>query len=140
MSASGRTQGGGLMDPVAAVRQATRRQVLAWSVPGAGALTLAGCGGAAAPAGRAPAPSTGRVTLRLHIQSGAYAMWSSKWGDRYKQERPNVTVAVEPFPTANQEYFTKVKTMLATDTLGDLVWTWATQGLLPEFGNLKVWR
>jgi multiple sugar transport system substrate-binding protein len=127
------------MVPAAAVRQTTRRRVLAWSVP-AGALAVAACGGAAAPSGQMPAQSAGPVTLRLHIQSGAYAMWSSKWGERYKQEKPNVTVAIEPFPTANQEYFTKVKTMLATDTLGDLVWTWATQGLLPEFGNLKVWR
>lgn len=101
---------------------------------------LAACGASGSPTGEVPPPAKGPVTLRLHIQSGVYTTWSTKWGERFKQERPNVTVAVEPIPTANQEYFSKIKTMLATDTLGDLAWTWATQGLLPEFGNLKVWR
>ncbi|MBI3973111.1 MAG: extracellular solute-binding protein [Chloroflexi bacterium] len=101
---------------------------------------LVACRPSPAPREAAPQPAKGPVTLRLHIQAGGYGTWSQKWGDRIKQEQPNVTVAVEAFPTAGQEYFTKIKTMLATDTLGDLVWTWATQGLLPELSHLKVWR
>lgn len=84
-------------------------------------------------------PARGPVTLRLHIQEGAYAQWSRKRGERFTQEHPQVTITVEPFPTAGQEYHTKIKTLLATQTLGDLVWTWCTQGLLGEFGHLGVW-
>jgi multiple sugar transport system substrate-binding protein len=85
-------------------------------------------------------PAKGPVTLRLHIQDGSYAQWSQKWGERFTREHPQITIVVEPFPTAGQEYHTKIKTMLATQTLGDLVWTWCTQGLLGEFSHLGVWR
>ena len=122
-------------------QKATRRRVVrsAAGAGGAAALVLAGCEPRQSGGARRQ-PSAGPVTLRVHIQTGSYADFTRKWGDRYAQERPNVSVVVEPFPTANQEYHTKLKTLHVTGSIGDMAWTWATQGLLPEFGHLKVWR
>ena len=90
--------------------------------------------GASKPAAQAPAAST-KVggELRMHVRVGPEE-------DTLKDvlpaftERTGVQVKVESFPTA--EYFTKIQTLIAGGTLGDVMW--GIYRNTPRFANNKV--
>jgi multiple sugar transport system substrate-binding protein len=93
-------------------------------------------------AGSKPAPSSkGPTTVRVHINTGAYSDFVKKWGEKFtKEEKPDIKISVEPFTTAGNEYHAKIRAMHNTGEIGDLAWTWATSGQLPELGHLGLWQ
>lgn len=125
----------------------TRRAVLGILIASAGGL-LAACNGAAPqaspgaakptdaslPAQQAPASSRQLGgDLRLHVRTGSEADTLNDVLPKFTQDT-GIQVKVESFPTA--DYFTKLQTLIAGGTAGD-VW-WCAYRNTPRFANSKV--
>jgi multiple sugar transport system substrate-binding protein len=119
----------------------TRRTVLGILVAGAGGL-LAACAApppppaapTAQPASQAPAGSKKLGgELRLHVRTGSEEDTLKEVLPKFTQDT-GVAVKLESFPTA--EYFTKLQTLIAGNTAGD-VW-WCAYRNTPRFANSKV--
>ena len=105
----------------------SRRAFLRASSVTAVGLALAACvAPGAAPAatggGEAAAPAGEKVTVRFHARIGQqedtlYDMQMPK----FMEENPDIEIVKESFP--GEEYNTKVSTMLAGNTLGDVAWS-----------------
>jgi multiple sugar transport system substrate-binding protein len=113
---------------MAAQQRLTRRDFLRATSFGVAGLALAACAvPGAAPAaqpGQAAesAPSVDTVTVRFHARIGQqedtlYDMQMPK----FMEEFPNIELVKESFPGA--EFSTKVSTMHAGGTLGDVIWS-----------------
>ncbi len=109
-------------------------QLTAGAVLGACAAPTPGSSPSSDNASEAP------VTLRVHINSGVYGDFTQMWGERFTEEHPDIQITVESFPTAGGEYHAKLRAMHATGEIGDMVWTWATAGQLPELSHLGLWQ
>ncbi len=126
-----------------------RRTVLSIVAAGAGGL-LAACSGAApqapaanptsAPAAAQPAQQQAPAAstklggeLRLHVRTGSEADTLNDVLPKFTQDT-GIQVKVESFPTA--DYFTKLQTLIAGGTAGD-VW-WCAYRNTPRFANSKV--
>jgi len=116
-------------------RNLSRRDFLRATAFSTIGLALAACAAPAAPAD-APAASSGEsaapaaaapaaaenVTIRFHARIGQqedtlYDMQMPK----FMEENPNITIVKESFPGA--EFNTKMSTMMAGGTLGDVMWS-----------------
>lgn len=104
----------------------SRREFLRVSSLSVAGLAMAACAvPAAAPAGEAgseAAPAGEKVTIRFHARIGQqedtlYDMQMPK----FMEENPTIELVKESFPGA--EFSTKVSTMLAGGTLGDVIWS-----------------
>lgn len=108
-------------------RKLSRRAFLQTSSMLALGTALAACAAPAAPSGGesgdgAAAPSGDKTTVRFHARIGQqedtlYDMMIPL----YMEENPDVEIVKESFPGA--EFQTKVSTMLAGGTLGDVIWS-----------------
>jgi len=86
------------------------------------------------PAQQAPASGTsGGGELRLHVRTGAEADTLGDVLPKFTQDT-GISVKVESFPTA--DYFTKLQTLIAGGTAGD-VW-WCAYRNTPRFANSNV--
>jgi multiple sugar transport system substrate-binding protein len=122
----------------------TRRAVLGVLAAGAAGL-LAACGGAATPAPPTAPPTAASAQqapaaskklggeLRLHVRTGAEEDTLKDVLPKFTQDT-GVTVKLESYPTA--EYFTKLQTLIAGGSAGD-VW-WCAYRNTPRFANSKV--
>ena len=115
----------------------TRRTVLGVLATAAGGL-LAACAAPtpppAAPTSQAPAGSKKLGgELRLHVRTGSEEDTLKDVLPKFTQDT-GVAVKLESFPTA--EYFTKLQTLIAGNTAGD-VW-WCAYRNTPRFANSKV--
>jgi multiple sugar transport system substrate-binding protein len=120
----------------------TRRTVLGILAAGAGGL-LAACAAPppppAAPTAQQPAaqvPAGSKKLggeLRLHVRTGSEEDTLKDVLPKFTQDT-GVAVKLESFPTA--EYFTKLQTLIAGNTAGD-VW-WCAYRNTPRFANSKV--
>ena len=89
---------------------------------------------ASQPAQQAPAGATsGGGELRLHVRTGPEADTLGDVLPKFTQDT-GLSVKVESFPTA--DYFTKLQTLIAGGTAGD-VW-WCAYRNTPRFANSKV--
>jgi ABC-type glycerol-3-phosphate transport system substrate-binding protein len=83
---------------------------------------------------QAPAASTsGGTQLRLHVRSGTEEDTLNAVLPKFTQDT-GIQVKVESFPTT--EYFTKLQTLIAGGTVGDVFWS--TFRNTPRFANNKV--
>jgi multiple sugar transport system substrate-binding protein len=119
----------------------TRRTVLGVLATAAGGL-LAACAAptpppaapTAQPAAQAPAAAKKLGgELRLHVRTGSEEDTLKDVLPKFTQDT-GVAVKLESFPTA--EYFTKLQTLIAGNTAGD-VW-WCAYRNTPRFANSKV--
>jgi multiple sugar transport system substrate-binding protein len=128
----------------------SRRQFLRTASVGAIGLALAGCQGlpaapAAAPASnQAPAeeaqaessgssaPAGEKVTVRFHARIGSQedALYDQQM-PKFMEEYPNIELVKESFP--GEEFSTKISTMMAGGTLGDVIWSALGQAKI-QFG------
>ncbi|MGI9145310.1 MAG: ABC transporter substrate-binding protein [Chloroflexota bacterium] len=126
-------------------RSLTRRAVLGLLAAGAGGL-VAACSAGAPPTQPTPKPTAavgGQQApaaskqlggeLRLHVRTGSEEDTLKDVLPKFTQDT-GVTVKLESFPTA--EYFTKLQTLIAGGTAGD-VW-WCAYRNTPRFANSKV--
>ncbi|MBI3960751.1 MAG: extracellular solute-binding protein [Chloroflexi bacterium] len=113
-------------------RNLSRREFLRATAFSTVGLALAACAAPAAPAS-APAATSGesaaaapaaaeKVTVRFHARIGQqedtlYDMQIPK----FMEENPNIEIVKESFPGA--EFSTKISTMMAGGTLGDVIWS-----------------
>jgi multiple sugar transport system substrate-binding protein len=131
-------------------QKTTRRAILGVLIASAGGL-LAACStttpsttptqaasaksaDASQPAAQAPAaPKQLGGDLRLHVRTGSEADTLNDVLPKFSQDT-GIQVKVESFPTA--DYFTKLQTLIAGGTAGD-VW-WCAYRNTPRFANSKV--
>ncbi len=102
----------------------TRRRWMAWAAAAAGVPVLA-CGAPEA------TPAAGRLktkpgtTIRLHVRTGSEVDTLEERLPLLEQER-NFKVTVEHFP--GNEYYEKVKILLAGNSIGDVLWGASSTG------------
>jgi multiple sugar transport system substrate-binding protein len=112
----------------------TRR---AWMAGSAGVLAVAAWGALGAGAGCAPGAPEGSsgagparikpgTQVRLHVRVGTEVDTLNERIPLLEQQQ-GIKVEVEPFPQA--EYFDKIQTLVAGDSLGDVIWGASATGL-----------
>ena len=112
---------------MSAPKHLSRREFLRVASFSAAGLALAACAApGAAPSGQSTeggdAPSGEKTTIRYHARIGQqedtlYDMQAPK----FMEENPNIELVRESFP--GDEYETKIATMHAGGTMGDVIWS-----------------
>jgi multiple sugar transport system substrate-binding protein len=94
----------------------------------AAAPTAAAAPAATKPAAAAPAPKEA-VTVRVTYRIGDKPEMYERLFPQFMQQNPNIKLVGEPVSFgAYEEYFAKLASMMAADTLGDVVWVSAGSG------------
>jgi multiple sugar transport system substrate-binding protein len=111
----------------AAANSATRRRWLgcASALAAVGALPLAGCDPRGGGSGSAALQIKPGTTIRLHVRTGSEVDTLEERIPGLEQEK-NIKVDIEHFPGG--EYYEKVKILLASDSVGDVLWGASSTG------------
>ncbi len=73
------------------------------------------------------APGAGTVTVRVHARMGAQSDHFDRFANIFNQQNfPKIFVKSEHFPGG--EYYTKIDTMIAGGTIGDIFWISSVEG------------
>lgn len=104
----------------------SRRSFLQLSATASAGLLAVACvapGGTSAPAGEAGAPSQEPIVLRLHMRAGGETSEPAIYVTRPQEftEETGVQVQLEPIPAG--EFWAKIETLAASNTLGDNMFT-----------------
>jgi multiple sugar transport system substrate-binding protein len=145
------------------VRQITRRQVLLLGLGGLGSVALVACGqqpattapeptaasqaeptsaGAASGDATAPAQATGQIDFLAWGDAADIPAWEALVA-QYREQNPGVTVNLTVVPEPNNNFYTRLQTLIAGGTPPDLAsfqgWEWQTyadRGVLAPVDDL----
>ncbi len=101
----------------------SRRDFLRMASAGAATLALAACAPAATTTDtEGAAPAADAVTVRFHARIGSQedALYEQQM-PKFMEANPNIELVKESFP--GDEFSSKIATMQAGNTLGDVVWS-----------------